>query len=366
MDDLRLSHRIDALARIAPTSLPVLSVYLNTEVNGTGRPTHGVFLRKELPQRVRTYAERSPERESLDRDCERIEKYLSEELQPSTRGVALFACSGAGLFEAIQLPVPFAEHRVVVSDRPHLYPLARLDESYPRYAALVVDTNTARIFVFGTGAVLESLDVQNPKTKHMKAGGWSQARFQRHVDNVHLHHAKEVVERLDQIVSAEHIEHVVVAGDEVIVPLLKEQLPERLRAKLIDVLRLDIRSPEHKVLAATLEALRRKDEETDEAVVQGLIDDYRAGGLALVGPEPVREALERGQVDTLVIAAEPGRVRGADDAANDLVTLAKQTSASVRFIENPKLLADVGGVAASLRYLSGPVEYVSGPAAAAR
>jgi peptide subunit release factor 1 (eRF1) len=350
MDDLRLSDRIDALARIEPTTLPLLSVYLNTDVNETGRTTHDVFIRKELRQRARTYGERSPDRESLDRDCDRIEQYLAEELQPSTRGVALFACSGAGLFEAIQLQVPFNENRLVVNDRPHLYPLARLDEAHPRYAALLVDTNSARIFVFGTGATIDTVDVQNPKTKHSKAGGWSQARFQRHVENLHLHHAKEVVDRLDQIVSAENIEHVVVAGDEVIVPLLKEQFPERLSAKVIDVLRLDIRSPEHEVLAATLEALRRKDEETDEAVVQDLIGDYRAGGLALVGPEPVRRALERGQVDTLVIASEPGQVRGADDAANDLVTLAKQTSATVRFIENPQLLAEVGGVGASLRF----------------
>jgi peptide subunit release factor 1 (eRF1) len=350
MDDLRLSDRIDALARIEPMSLPLLSVYLNTDVNETGRTTHDLFVRKELRQRAKTFEERSPERDSLDRDCERIEHYLAEDLKPSTRGVALFACAGAGLFEAIQLPVPFNENRLVVNDRPHLYPLARLDEGHPRYAALLVDTNSARIFVFGTGATIDTVDVQNPKTRHSKAGGWSQARFQRRVENVHLHHAKEVVERLDQIVSAEGIEQVVVAGDEVIVPLLKEQFPERLSAKLVDVLRLDIRSPEHEVLAVTLEALRKKDEETDEAVVQDLIGDYRAGGLALVGPEHVREALERGQVDTLVIAAEPGRVRGADDAANDLVTLARQTSASVRFIENPQLLADVGGVGASLRF----------------
>jgi peptide subunit release factor 1 (eRF1) len=350
MDDLRLSDRIDALARIEPTSLPLLSVYLNTDANETGRRTHETFLRKELRQRARTFAERSPERESLDRDCAQIEQFLADELKPSTRGVALFACAGAGMFEAIQLQVPFIENRLVVSDRPHLYPLVRLDEGHPRYAALVVDTNSARIFVFGTGATIDSVDVQNPKTKHSKAGGWSQARFQRRVENVHLHHAKEVVDRLDQIVSVEAIEHVVIAGDEVIVPLLKEQFPERLAAKLVDILRLDIRTPEHEVLAATLEALRKKDAETDEAVVQDLIGDYRAGALALVGLEPVRQALERGQVDTLVIAAEPGQVPGADDAANDLVTLAKQTAASVRFIENPQLLADVGGVGASLRF----------------
>lgn len=352
MDHISLSERIDALARVEPTSQPLLSVYLNTDANGTGRTTHETFLKKELKQRAKTFAERTPERESLDRDCERIEQYLSTELQPSTRGTALFACSGANLFEAIQFHVPFDENRLIVSDHPHLYPLARLDDEHPRYAALVVDTNSARIFVFGTGATLDSVDIQSAKTKRSKAGGWSQARFQRQVENVHLHHAKEVVERLDQIVSAEGIQYLVIAGDEVIVPLLKEQLPERLTAKLVDVLRLDIRSPEHEVLATTLEALRKKDGETDEMVVQGLIGDYRAGGLARIGPDAVREALERGQVDTLVITAQPGQLPGHDETANSLITLAKQTSASVRFIERPELLADVDGVAASLRYLS--------------
>ena len=66
------------------------------------------------------------------------------------------------------------------------YPLARLDDEHPRYAALLVDTNSARIFVFGTGQLLDEVDVQSPKTKHIKSGGWSQARFQRHVENVHL------------------------------------------------------------------------------------------------------------------------------------------------------------------------------------
>src|SRR6187431_1034859 len=119
MDDLRLSDRIDALARIEPTTLPLLSVYLNTDVNETGRTTHDLFLRKELRQRARTYGERSPDRESLDRDCERIEQYLTGELQPSTRGVALFACSGAGLFEAIQLKVPFSANIRVRHRRHH-------------------------------------------------------------------------------------------------------------------------------------------------------------------------------------------------------------------------------------------------------
>ena len=82
MEDLRLSDRVDTLARIEPTPLPLLSLYLNTEPNGNGRPTYETFLRKELTHRVTTYEERSAERESLERDCECVERYLAEQLQP--------------------------------------------------------------------------------------------------------------------------------------------------------------------------------------------------------------------------------------------------------------------------------------------
>jgi peptide subunit release factor 1 (eRF1) len=352
MPELQLIDHVDSLARVEPVPFPLLSLYLNTDADGTGHSRYERFLRKELRDRANTYAERSIERGSVERDIVRVESYVARQLQRSTRGLALFACSSADFFEAIQLAVPFDRNRLVIGDRPHLYPLARFDDQYPRYAALVVDTNVARILVFGTGKTVRAEDIQNPKTKRSKAGGWSQARLQRQVEHMHLQHAREVVERLDEIVAAENIERVIVAGDEVIVPVLKDQLPERLTVKLVDVLRLDIRSPEHEVLAATLEALRHQDEQCDEAVVRDLIDEYRAGGLAAIGAEPVLAALRSGQVDTLVITALPELVKGGDETANQLVILAKQTSASLRFIENAALLASLGGVGALLRYQS--------------
>src|SRR5687767_2895511 len=128
MAELQLIDRLDRLARLEPTPFPLLSLYLNTEADGTGRPHYDVFLRKELRDRVKTYPERSPERESLEQDTERVYGFIADELKPSTRGLAIFTSSGADLFEAIQLEVPFDGHHLVVSDRAHLYPLARLDD----------------------------------------------------------------------------------------------------------------------------------------------------------------------------------------------------------------------------------------------
>src|SRR5436305_3395959 len=150
------------------------------------------------------------------------------------------------------LVAPIAEHHLAISDRPHLYPLARLLDQYPRYAVLLADTHSARIFVFAVNALERQERVEGTKTKHHKQGGWAQARYQRHTENYHLHHAKEVIDTLARIVRDEAIASVLIAGDEVIVPLIREQLPKDIAERVVDFLKLDIRTPERELLEASL------------------------------------------------------------------------------------------------------------------
>ena len=222
---MSLTEQLERLAAFEPAPYPVVSLYLNTQAGQHGRDQHQAFIRKEFKARSRTYAAGSPDRDSLERDLEKIARYLETELQPSANGVAIFACSAGELFEAIQVTAPIDQHWLHIGDQPHLYPLARLEAKYPRYAALLTDTNTARILVFAAGELVRESEVQGVKTRRTSEGGWSQARFQRHISNFHLHHAKEVVEALDRIVEAEGINHIILACDEVILPLLREQMP---------------------------------------------------------------------------------------------------------------------------------------------
>ena len=91
-----LQDTIDRLAAFEPVGLPVISLYLNMQADERGRDQYEGFLRKELPARAATYVAHSAERESLDRDMERIQAYLRAEVRPSANGLAIFACSGAG------------------------------------------------------------------------------------------------------------------------------------------------------------------------------------------------------------------------------------------------------------------------------
>jgi peptide chain release factor subunit 1 len=359
----QLTAQLDKLAAFEASPFPVISLYLNLQPDDRGRDRFEPFLRKELADRVRTYATAGPERESLEKDAERIRNHVRD-VERSANGLAIFACSGADLFEAIELAAPVQDHRLFISDEPHLYPLARLLDEYPRYLALITDTHSARIFVFAANEVEKTDRVESDKTKRHKKGGWSQARYQRNVDNFREQHAKEVVDTVARIVREDGIDRIIVSGDEVIVPMLRDQMPKEVADKIVDVVRLDTNAPQHEILASTIAALQKKDAQTDRERVDELLGAYRASGLACVGVEDTLKAFELGQVDELVITAAPETIdagapvasdaapaRSAEERAADvLIVQARNTSAKVRFIEDASLLAAVGGVGAFLRF----------------
>ena len=164
-----LTTQLDRLAAFDAGPFPVISVYLNLQPNEHGRSHFEPFLRKELADRLRTYAASGPERQSLEQDAEKIREYMAN-VGPSINGLAVFACSGSGLFETVQLAAPVQEHRLYVSDQPHLYPLARLIDEYPRYAVVLADTHVARIFVIASNTVEHTEHVEGTKTRRHKMG----------------------------------------------------------------------------------------------------------------------------------------------------------------------------------------------------
>lgn len=361
-EEALLTPLLDRLAAYQPSGFPFISLYLNMQPDPRGREHVDSFVRKDVAARAHTYPRRSPERESLERDIQRIKDHLRGRVRRSANGAAIFACSADDVFEATEFDAPIDANQLYVQPQPHLYPLARLIDQYPRYGVLLTDTNTARLFVVGLGGTQYRDQLASPRMRRTAVGGWAQARFQRHVDNLYLQHAKEVADALDQLIRRESLDKVVVAGEEIIMPLLREQLPRHLADHLIEVRGIDMATPEAAMLRAAVEAMHQADALDDAAKIARLMDDYRANGLAVVGARDTLAALEKGQVDELLISATARDVRPADDSAeasddeaatrraNDFVTRARQTAAAVTFIEESRLLADVGGVGARLRY----------------
>ena len=132
---------LDRLADFAPTTAPVISLYLDGRPDQHGRERYGLFVRKELATHSRRWPPRSPERESFHRDVDRILTWLHEEARPSATGLAIFACAAASdFFETVQLDVPIEEPQTEKTD---LYDL--VDEPVARTQQGVVDLQSAAV-----------------------------------------------------------------------------------------------------------------------------------------------------------------------------------------------------------------------------
>jgi len=375
-----LRRQLDELVAFEPIGFPFVSVYLNAQPDQHGRDNFEPFVRKELNRRIKSFPADSQERESIERDAGRIALYLSNELRPSANGVVIFACAGAeNYFKTIQLDVPILANSLHVSDGPHLYPLANLVDRYPRYVAVVADTDIARLFVFDLNQARRTEELDNTGSSLAKDGVRTHLRYRRRVEKYNLLHAKEVARMLERVVREEGAEHIVLAGDDLIIPLLREQLPAHIVDKVVDVLRLDIRTPEHEILKATMAALRDDNIQTDAEKVRDLLDTYESGGLAIVGVGKTISGLALGQVDELLISAALEEIRVGEETeqgfssglkgiaasagntngdgklspetiVDTLISLARSTDAAITFIEDSALLSDIGGVGAFLRY----------------
>ncbi len=262
--DSPLSSLLHRLASYEPRGGEVISLYVNLSPDQHGRGAHDVFLRRAFADPLKAAAARSDATDGLARAVARIEAYLADDIERTAKAAAIFASAdGDDLFEALSLEAPIDGHQLFLGPVPHLYPLVRLIDQYPRYAALLLDTNRARIIVFGLGAVESREEVSGEKTRRHSMGGWSQARYQRRTGNIHLHHLKEVVETLERIVRDEAIDRVIVAGDAAIVARLQEQLPAPLAAKVVDAVRLDRHAGEDEIVSEAMGVLRQRDAEDD-------------------------------------------------------------------------------------------------------
>jgi peptide chain release factor subunit 1 len=351
-DQARLQAVMRRVAEVESTDAPVLSVYLDLrpEAHGgdPGRRNELVVLRDRLREVQRGYD--GVAAESLAADVERLERYLDEEGDAlrTVEGLGVFACKAAGLWETVAAAMPF-ETQVSTGPTADLFQLAGLLDDSRTAVVAVVDTNTCRLFVTRRGALAERPGLDEPNAEHQRhaQGGWSQARFQRHVDMQDRRFAGEAAQAIAALLERVKARHLILAGDERALTVLEGELPPAATAVLEHVERIDMRAPKddvHDEVKPILAALRI-DDERDAA--DRAIAGWRAGDLGAVGIDAVAEALERGQVDELVIDEEAD----VDEALRgELVRQAALTAAEVITTTGHERLRQLGGVAATLRY----------------
>jgi peptide subunit release factor 1 (eRF1) len=424
-----LTDKLRALAGVPPTDLPFFSAYvdLTPELDAGTRPFGGGDgddaplrswrrqagpearhvrpgvrrMRDLLREKEALLPARGAERESFDADAARVLEFLEggeagEGFDPAAQGAAIFACSGDGFWQVVQVPVP-VETRLMIDRMPVVHPLVRLDDEYERFLLCIADSQSARVYVVALGRAESEETLGGPTINYKMTGGWSQRRIQERISNAVSYHVRDVARRLEEIVAAEGIGRIVLGGDEIMLTEFKDHLSPQAWERVVAVDRLDIRLPEDPAVSRALEAVLEAEREEAQDVARLALDATLADGLGAAGPEAVAHALRQGAVDTLVLdtafdaegwrcAEDPAQVGGgggvpeacpvgpgpAEPAGlrEGLTALAVRTGAHTEFVENSEALARMGGVAALLRWRPGdlppsPVEPATADAAPA-
>jgi hypothetical protein len=297
-----LDEFVQSLVKVSPGKKSFLSIYLDLRPEGRGKKLHTVFLKNRLPELAQALPAHSREQALLARDIKRVQKYLEEKLDPSWKGIALFACAAEDLFLSIPLPLP-PENELVLSSQPHLFSLVRQADLYRPYAVLAADSRQARLFWIQEGRLEKqrSLVWEEEHTTRFGRMGLSVQKFQRHIQGHTRQRMKEAVENLVKWVGRGKMEYLFIATEEGMEGEIKKHLPSPWRKKQGSLASVDPRDPDHKILSGAFEAIQALLREKAEALIRQLLEEAQPLGKATAGPEPTLSALQNHQIEHLVL-----------------------------------------------------------------
>jgi peptide chain release factor subunit 1 len=240
------------------------------------------------------------QRQGLKADFDRIRRYVADEFsRDGARGLAIFAASLDNVWTPLPLTEPVADEVKVGPDF-YLAPLVPLLGRGDGALVAVVGREQGELYLLRAGRLRPLADRSEEQPRRHDQGGWSQSRFQRHIDELAAEHVRTVVEELNRHVRRLHGPGVVIACAEEIRSEVADLLSQETRAALAGWIPAEAHASPPELLeraAPVLESWRSK-HETE------LLDRWReeAGrnGRAAAGWEATLEAASDGRVELLI------------------------------------------------------------------
>jgi peptide chain release factor subunit 1 len=352
----------------------VISFYVGIGLYKTKRKAYEIEA-KDIMKRAMAEAEMTgDEPRQAGEDVQRILNFLKMDFRGKARGLAIFACKQAGLWEVFRLPIT-VPHRCVIDHLPFVVPMLKIVDESRRYCVVVADKEKARLFTVYLGEILERTEIFDVVPGWHKQGGWAQARFQRHIEDHVNRHLKHVADTVFEFYKREGFGHIIIGGSQEVRTRLYRILHSYLQNIVAGYASVDVASNTKAILTAA----RKIEDETEQKKVNGIVEAVMAssaqGRIAVAGLKDTVRALEEGRVHTLVmvdnyeirgcLCADCGGIDilGAEecgyctkklskvgDISEHLAILAVEHDAEVNYVPHGAGLENSDGVGAILRW----------------
>lgn len=289
----------------------VTSVYLNTDGAKFPRPAdYEARLDALLKDAQASVIDlHGTARDGIEADAAAIRRYVTTEFDRSgIKGLGIFS-SGGEVFETIVTAEPFRNVQKV-SDHPYVVPLQAMLGRHHHIGLAVIEREKARLFRYRLGRIVEYNQIDSDVPGQHSAGGWSQARWARNVDNALMHHFKDAAETFLGVHTDDAFDALVLAGPTGEV----EEFRRQLHPYLVEVVHGDPASVSSIATPEEVEAiLSTAEQELVSERRQQLLDKLASGGgqgaKVAKGLRHVIEACNERRVETLFVvegAGQPG------------------------------------------------------------
>jgi peptide chain release factor subunit 1 len=314
---MKLDELVHKLKRHPRTRFPFVTQYVNAHWTEEFRKKQTVLFFKnqwnDTIDRIRNGGAPNDVVRSLEDDRARIEQRLRDAMRGTIdseyKGLAFFACSGGGFFEVFGSHVEF-EDQIVVDRRPHLKQLARLADEYEAVMLIMIDSSRARVYELKLAGVDDYFSMTDDVPGRHKAGGWSQMRFQRHVQDHRDRHHKAVARAVVKLFDSRNMKNVVIAGQNDVIAEFARFLPGRVLDKVFATIHLDMIEPEETVIMKVLEHLHEHERATESRGVRQAVEQAAIGGRGAVGLLATLRAVNERLVQVLYLSERFAREGG--------------------------------------------------------
>jgi peptide chain release factor subunit 1 len=240
------------------------------------------------------------QRLGLKADFERIREFFNEEFQrDGARGYAVFCAGLDNLWQTVALSEPVSDE-VKVGHELYLAPLVPLVGRGEGAVVAVVSREQGRLYRLVGGRLEEVADLFEEQPRRHDQGGWSQARMQRHVDELAKDHLKDVANELESQLRRLRYPKVVFISPEEMKSEFAELLAGDARSAIIGWTTAKAHASPTELLGVAMPVLEQWRERHETDVVERWKEEAGRNGRAASGWEQTLEAASDARVDCLL------------------------------------------------------------------
>jgi peptide chain release factor subunit 1 len=240
------------------------------------------------------------ERVGLKADFERIRSFFENEFsRDGARGLAVFSAGMDNFWSTLPLLEPVSD-KVKVGPDLYLAPLVPLVGRGDGAIVAVVGREQGDLYLLRAGRLEEVADRFEEQPGRHDQGGWSQARYQRHIEKLVLEHLRDVADELDRRVRALHSPTVVVVASEETRAEFAELISNETRNAVVGWTHAEAHASPAQLLEIVSPLLERSRAERERKSLERWREEAGRNGRASSGWAETLEAASDGRVELLL------------------------------------------------------------------